>query len=73
MDSAWRADAACRGYSTAIFFPVDASILAAKQFCRVCPVVAECLEYALDVGSVNGVYGNTSGRERGFMLDARNS
>ena len=73
MGDTWRADAACQGQPLATFFPVDASILAAKQFCRVCPVTAECLEFALEVGSVNGVYGGTSGRERGFMLDARNS
>lgn len=37
---------------------------AAKRICRICPVVDECLQYALDHDERHGVWGATSPKER---------
>ena len=69
---AWFTQAECRGIDANLFHPTDkdgnkagrADIAAAKRVCNVCPVRAECLEYALDLAMFDGVYGGTTGRER---------
>ena len=68
-DMTWRARAMCDGLEAgeieAIFFPHPNSAAAeAKAICRVCPVAAECLRYALDTGQEFGVWGSMTERER---------
>jgi WhiB family redox-sensing transcriptional regulator len=65
----WRARAACSGYPNKIFFPAtegadEASIEQAKAVCAVCPVVDDCLQYALETNQRAGVWGGTSEKER---------
>jgi WhiB family transcriptional regulator, redox-sensing transcriptional regulator len=65
---AWQREAACRGLGTVesqtIFFPTKGeSIKEAKAICGGCPVVGECLNFALTNGCI-GVWGGTSERER---------
>jgi WhiB family transcriptional regulator, redox-sensing transcriptional regulator len=61
----WRDDAACLEVPGDLFFPGDReSALPAKSICARCPVVAECLEYALTHNEHEGVWGNTTSRER---------
>lgn len=61
----WTDDAACRGRRTAVFFPTDDSTAgAAKALCRRCPVVEQCLEFALATHQDAGVWGGLSEGER---------
>ncbi len=63
--SAWQESASCRGTSTGVFFPSDgSSTTAARNLCRKCPVVSECLRYALDNPCLKGVWAGTSERTR---------
>ena len=69
----WRDRAACRGPETALFFPPstserrddrDARERRAKAICRQCAVQRECLEYALGIGEVHGIWGGLNEAER---------
>jgi WhiB family redox-sensing transcriptional regulator len=67
----WRHQAACRSENPDAFFPVGNTgpalrqIDAAKAICNNrCPVVDDCLRFALDTGQEFGVYGGTSEDER---------
>ncbi|NDB17969.1 MAG: WhiB family transcriptional regulator [Actinobacteria bacterium] len=69
----WRHDAACRDSDPELFFPIGNTgpaliqIEQAKQVCRTCPVISECLQWALDSGQEAGVWGGTSEDERRLM------
>lgn len=72
-DYDWRDDASCslvEDDAKDIFFPVGTSAsalnqeAAAKRICGICPVRAECLEWALETGQYTGVWGGLSERER---------
>jgi WhiB family redox-sensing transcriptional regulator len=58
----WFRDAACRGLDTNLFFPEKGEPADAKQVCETCPVTIECL--ALGIDERQGIWGNTSERER---------
>lgn len=59
---AWQANAACRGQGCAPWFDGDAgSVDAAKAICAQCPVVAECLDYALTLPASQGEHGIWAG------------
>lgn len=66
----WRHRAACWGEDPEDFFPVGNSGPAllqtaeAKSVCRRCPVVSECLNWALETGQDAGVWGGMSEDER---------
>lgn len=65
----WRAHAACSGYPNTLFFPAsdavdEGSIEKAKAICAVCPVIDDCLEYALETNQRSGIWGGTSEKER---------
>lgn len=68
----WRDKAACRTADPAVFFPIGTTGPAvqqaekAKAVCRGCPVVTECLDWALNSGEENGIWG-------GLTEDARRS
>lgn len=72
-DQAWRERAACRGEEPELFFPVGASgpalrqIEQAKEVCRHCPVIAQCLAAALANGEDAGIWGGTTPEERRLM------
>lgn len=67
--SDWRHRAACRNVDPDLFFPVGASgpalaqIERAKAVCTGCPVVAECLAFAL-VALPEGIAGGMTFAER---------
>ena len=64
-DREWMVDALCRGYPEVDFHPVDSfGVLTAQKFCRKCPVIGECLEYALERDERFGIWGGLSERER---------
>jgi len=69
----WQVRAACRGPQAAVFFPPmlperrtekryrEAK---AKEICAECPVVDECLAYALAIREQHGIWGGLSENER---------
>ncbi|MET9605984.1 WhiB family transcriptional regulator [Streptomyces sp. NPDC006512] len=66
----WRDEAACRWEDPDLFFPVGSSgpallqVEEAKAVCHRCPVMAECLRWALEGGQDLGVCGGMSEEER---------
>ena len=66
----WRHEAACRDVDPELFFPIGNSgpallqIEEAKQVCRRCSVMDECLRWAIDSGQDAGVWGGMSEDER---------
>jgi WhiB family redox-sensing transcriptional regulator len=60
----WRNEAACKGSSQDIFFPEPKNPKQAKLICQQCPVIFECLEYALAANEEHGVWGGTTSTER---------
>lgn len=57
----WKLSAACRGLETEAFYSNKLS--AVKQFCDICPVKPDCLEYAL-LTEQYGIWGGMSEAER---------
>ncbi len=76
-------DPACAQTDPEIFFPLDIemgfgkftvkyqSLEAAKKVCQECPLIKDCLEYALKNHEL-GVWGGTTERER-YLMRRRNS
>ena len=65
-DMEWMGDGACVGQPLDLFFPDKdntAQQREAKAWCALCPVVLECLTFALRHGQA-GVWGNTTDAER---------
>ncbi|MER7331623.1 MULTISPECIES: WhiB family transcriptional regulator [unclassified Micromonospora] len=68
-DDHWQARGVCKDYDPDLHFPIGTSGPAllqteqAKANCRRCPVVDQCLQWALDSGEA-GVWGNTTEDER---------
>ena len=66
----WRHRATCRGEDPEMFFPVGNTgpallqIEDAKAVCRRCDAVDQCLQWALESGTEQGVYGGMSEDER---------
>ena len=66
----WRERATCRDVDPDLFFPIGTAGLAlvqideAKAVCARCPVRERCLQWALDVGQVEGIWGGTTESER---------
>ncbi|MDR3083990.1 MAG: WhiB family transcriptional regulator [Streptomyces sp.] len=70
----WRYSAACHDEDPELFFPVGSTGLAlvqieeAKSVCRRrCPVMEQCLQWALESGQEAGVWGGLSEDERRSM------
>ncbi len=68
--SNWRDLAACRDEDPELFFPIGHTGPAvmqaeqAKAVCRRCPVQWECLNWALENGEDDGVWGGKTDKER---------
>lgn len=67
----WWQSAACVDEDPELFFPVgvagpaaQAQQALAKEVCHRCPVMHQCLAYALDTGVTHGVWGGTDEEER---------
>lgn len=59
-------DAACAAVDPDLFFPAGRDPVlaeAAKTYCRRCPLIRECLSYAL-THNVEGIWGATTPTER---------
>lgn len=74
--TAWMESAACREADPELFFPATATsrnkqsaayrlhVVEAQDVCCVCPVQAECLEFALANPSIVGIWGGTTEADR---------
>lgn len=64
----WRHEAACIGVNPETFFPhvghPGVTTADARAICKRCPVVAECLQFALDTDSNYGIYGGRTPEQR---------
>lgn len=61
----WKLDGICSTVDPDLWFPEGPSGgFAAKKLCRTCPVITECLEYALENGEMFGIWGGMSTNER---------
>lgn len=76
----WQIQAACRSEDVSLFFAPhyferrsvkDAREARAKLFCRACPVLQDCREYALRIGESHGVWGGLNEAERRKVLRMR--
>ncbi|MGX1266923.1 WhiB family redox-sensing transcriptional regulator [Streptomyces phaeoluteigriseus] len=69
----WRHNAVCREEDPDLFFPIGNTgpallqIDEAKAVCRRCPVMDQCLQWALESGQEFGVWGGLSEDERRSM------
>lgn len=64
-------EASCASTDPDLFFPeLDSMwrLQAAKKVCEQCPVIRECLEYALRNRFFDGVWGGLSPNERKMLL-----
>ncbi|MDT4891974.1 MAG: WhiB family transcriptional regulator, redox-sensing transcriptional regulator [Pseudonocardiales bacterium] len=72
----WQAQAACRGSDTANFYHPENERgpsrvrreMRAKAVCARCPVIDNCLRWALAAREPYGVWGGTSADEREVLL-----
>lgn len=61
----WYAGALCAQTDPEAFYPKKGgNVAVAKKVCAVCPVRAQCLEWALDTVELWGVWGGTTRLER---------
>lgn len=76
----WQHRGACRGPHSVVFFPPSQferkverleRERRAKEICSDCPVVAECLDYALSIQEPHGVWGGLNEAERWAILESR--
>ncbi len=73
----WLDRAACRDHNPELFFPMSAvgpgraQAEDAKRVCRTCPVLAECLEWAIASAIPFGVLGGLSEEERKTLMSRR--
>lgn len=74
--SDWRAEAACRTVDPELFFPVgtardvERQHRAARAVCAECPVARQCLQSAVALEGVDGIWAGTTPLERD-LLNAR--
>lgn len=72
-DEWWRLEAACKGVvfdddNFDKFFPeVEKKNAEAKQYCAICPVTSECLDYSLRNNIEDGTWGGMNAKERTFL------
>lgn len=74
----WQHRGACRGPQATVFFPPPhferkseraERERRAKEICATCPVIEECLDYALTIREPHGVWGGLNESERRLLLE----
>lgn len=73
----WMRHAACLSADTDIFYPSNGAAWKALKYCESCPVVSDCLKYALrfersDGLNVYGVYGGMTPAQRSSAIRRAN-
>ena len=75
--AAWWSRAACASADPELFFPISYSgpargqVMRAKAVCARCEIQRDCLRYALEAGSIQGVWGGTTEEERRRLVRRR--
>ena len=79
----WQARAACKSpHAAGIFFPPstferkdekEERESRAKAICAECSVRKECLDYALEIRELHGIWGGTNELERKVVLSRRSA
>ncbi len=78
VTEAWQRHAACKGPNAELFFPPASAERkderlererVAKSICASCPVVEECLSYAMRIREVHGIWGGTTELERRSLAE----
>ena len=78
-DNDWRLQGACLTADPDLFFPVGsgrpdrARSEQARQVCRGCSARTECLDWAIDVGATDGIWGGLDELERRALQRERRS
>lgn len=68
----WMAEALCAEIGSEFFFPEKGGSTAnARAVCAMCPVTAECLQFAVDEDLRIGIYGGLSGGQRRKLREAK--
>lgn len=74
-DQKWRDDALCASADPETFFPTDRGAHAnpgarrAKAICATCPVITQCLDWALGSPvALAGIWGGTTPEEREMLI-----
>lgn len=72
----WKLEGVCATVDPELFFPdrdssAEYNPALAKRICASCPVIAQCLEYALKHNEQHGIWGGASVVERRAMRRAR--
>jgi len=73
----WQNRAACLSEDPDLFFPIGSTgdavpqIAAAKSICAACPVLAQCLDFALEARQDYGVWGGLTEDERRSLRRSR--
>jgi len=76
-EETWQEKAACRGPSSALFFPPshserkdekDEREARAKAICRTCSVRKACLDYATRIREPHGIWGGLNELERRDLM-----
>lgn len=65
----WQDDGLCREVDPELFFPDTYPTTEAKKVCALCPVIDDCLAFALETDEPYGVWGGRSPRQRRIMLN----
>ena len=79
VDNDWRLRGACLTGDPDLFFPISsggpgqARTEQARRICRGCPVRAPCLDWAIDVGVSDGIWGGLDAPERRSLQRRRES
>jgi WhiB family redox-sensing transcriptional regulator len=77
LDRTWQPVALCRGNHSHLFFPPSTTErkdererreVRAKSICRICPVKAQCLDYATEIREPYGIWGGFTEAERRAQL-----
>lgn len=70
---AWMDDAICQETYPDAFYPEPENsrkfVKTAKQICEICPVQAECLQYALSNDEPFGIWGGKTKGERRMLIE----
>jgi WhiB family redox-sensing transcriptional regulator len=67
-DDPWRADAACSEPGDVDFFGDGReNVRRAKAMCASCPVLDDCLAFAIETNQSDGIWGGTTPAERTKM------
>jgi WhiB family redox-sensing transcriptional regulator len=66
----------CNDLNSNLFFPEDYTdpevLREAKTICSACPLINECLQYAIKTPWLEGIWGGTTPRQRIRMRSAKN-